>query len=532
MKVEPNHEAGMNIPSFGQQNISPSTLPIQGELVYYAMFGQKREDGVQTSPADGSSSNEPASYSNTQPKFEIKNNLTALALNCSHAAANAMNKLSIPQLESWYQRVSMLVQKSPPEPHGDSTQLNNGTHEYSVPSPEFMYQFRGHSDLYVGWEDKVRPDQIYIDRWEHKVLPRLWTDIREFEKKMRRSSRIVRGRPGLSISPELRMSGRVEASHKVKLLPRIWILYGHERWRRSVLKFVSELEWLSLEGFGEVEVHLGSVKLSALESSSALPGLDFNEDHMYCLDDQTTLYLHVEQPQGDSACGLVCCATVFRGGAIMSQRLSRIGGILRVNNELFGVTTAHGMLEWFVDALLDSETDAEISDDESLDYPLPSDDEDEGVPSTQFRIMDTAIENAIDINRVRQWSRVSVGLTSFLQTSYYCLPGMNPMIQQTGLEDARDHIASREAALCSDFSLWGLQHAEELHNSYTTKDGQMTVDALASGQDAPEGPVQLLLGIAGISQGFLLPGTMFFLVHGTQFKTRKIRTTKPLGMVS
>src|SRR5688500_12947687 len=86
----------------------------------------------------------------------------------------------------------------------------------------------------------ARTRSILTDR-EHEVLPRLWTDIREFEKKMRRSSRTLRGRPGLSISPELRMSGQVAAATKtVKLLPRIWILYGHERWRKSVQKFVRE----------------------------------------------------------------------------------------------------------------------------------------------------------------------------------------------------------------------------------------------------------------------------------------------------
>lgn len=148
---------------------------------------------------------------------------------------------------------------------------------------------------------------------------------------------------------------------------------------------MNELEWLSIEGFGEVEVHLGGARLSALESSSVLPGLCFNEDYVHYLDDETKLYLHVEQTKGPSACGLVCCATVFRGGAMMSQRLSRTGRILRVNNKLFGVTTAHGMLDWFIDALLTRKVAGETFDDELLDSPPPSDDEDEGVPSDRDR---------------------------------------------------------------------------------------------------------------------------------------------------
>ncbi|KAI1070373.1 hypothetical protein LB507_010356 [Fusarium sp. FIESC RH6] len=501
------------------------------------MFGQIREDEVQTSPADKPCSNELVSYSSTRPEIGIKGNFITLALNCTHAAATVMNKLSIPQPEALHQRMNKLFETSPPARPDDPTPLCAETHEYSVPSPDFMYQFRGSSDLYVGLEDKVRPDQIHIDRWEQQVRPRLCTDIKEFEKKMR-SSRTFRSRGGLSISPELRMSGRVEASNKVKLSPCIWILYGHERWRKSVQKFVNELEWLFLEGFGEAEVHFGGPRLSALMSSSGVLGLDFDADHMYHLDGNTRLYLHVEEPQGVSACGLICCATIMRDGNITSQRLSRIGGILRVNGKGFGVTTAHGMLEWFVNDDVDSQAGDISSDDESLDCSLSSDEEDEGAISERYRKEGTRTgprlhepDTATSINRVHRWTQVSaLGLTSFLQTRYFLSSEMGVMIQQELLPNPQVHGLSDEAALGSDFSLWGVQHTETLQNAYTTENShKITIDAL--GHNVPEGPVQLLLGNDDLRQGFLLPGTMSFFIHGTQFKTRKIRITQPLGTV-
>ncbi|KAJ4128919.1 hypothetical protein NW768_007443 [Fusarium equiseti] len=499
------------------------------------MLEQIREDEMQASPADGPCSNELIRYSGTQPKIGIKGNLTTLALNCTRAAATVMDKLSIPQLEALHQKMNSLIQESPPGQPEDPTPLCTETHEYNVPSPEFMYQFRGSSGLYVGLEDKVRPDQIRVDRWEQQVRPRLCTDIKEFEKKMR-SSRTFRGRGGLSISPELRMSGHVEPSNKVKLSPRIWILYGHERWRKSVQKFVKELEWLSLEDFGEVEVHFGGPRLSALESSSMVLGLDFDTDHVHHLDDKTTLYLHVEEPQGVSACGLACCATIMRGGNIMSQRVSRIGGILCVNGKRFGVTTAHGMLEWFVDDYLNSQVGDVSSDDESLEFQLSSDEEDEGNISATYRKKSTGTgmrfhepDEATDTNGIHRWSPVSkLGLTSYLQTRYLLPPEKGVIFQREIPEDPQGHEPSHRAALSSDFSLWGFQNTETLQNAYMKKDGQIvTINAL--GYNATEGPVQLLLGTDGLRQGILLPGTMSFFISGTQFKTRKIRITEPLG---
>ncbi|KAJ4007664.1 hypothetical protein NW752_010332 [Fusarium irregulare] len=496
------------------------------------MLGQIRQDEIQFSAADGPFFNELVSYSDNRPKIGVKNRLLELAWKCSHAAATAMGKLSMTQPESLIQNMNNRVQKIPPEQHEDPTPLCAGTHEYTVPSPEFMYQFRGSPALYVGFEDKVRPDRIQVDRWEKQVLPRLLTDIKEFEKKMRRSSKTRRSRHRLSIAPELRMSGYViEATNKVKLLPRIWILYGHDTWRKSVQKFVKELEWLSLEGFGEVEVHPGGPKLSALESSSMILGLDFNEDHMYYLDQRTTLYLHVEQTEGDSACGLVCCATVMRDGAVMSQRLSRIGGILHVNDKPFGVTTAHGMLEWFVDACLEGQDDDEPSDDEPLNSPIASDAEEDEAMSAPDQNESTVADGTKYTNRVRQWSQVSaLGLTAFLQTSYHLSPDISPIIQRRSLEHVRGHRLSQDETVCPDFSLWGFQDSETLENAYTMGNGKKVfIDAPASCYDAPEGPVQLLLGNDSPVPGFLLPGTRSFFVHGSQFKTRKIRTTHPLG---
>jgi hypothetical protein len=58
-------------------------------------------------------------------------------------------------------------------------------HVYHIASPDFMYQFKGASGLFIGYEDKVRPPPEIANRWQSRIAPRLWTDLREFQNKMR-----------------------------------------------------------------------------------------------------------------------------------------------------------------------------------------------------------------------------------------------------------------------------------------------------------------------------------------------------------
>lgn len=124
----------MSIVYPGQHNILPITLYYQEVLCPSAMFGEIREDEMQTSPPDGPCSNELTSYKSPQPGLGIKNNLVGLVLNCGHAAATIMDKLSITQPASWHQKMNNRIQKPSPEPHEDPTPLDSEAHEYSVPS--------------------------------------------------------------------------------------------------------------------------------------------------------------------------------------------------------------------------------------------------------------------------------------------------------------------------------------------------------------------------------------------------------------
>ncbi|KAF4951251.1 hypothetical protein FSARC_12978 [Fusarium sarcochroum] len=258
------------------------------------------------------------------------------------------------------------------------TPTDTGAFVCDTPSPELMYRFKGVSCLYVGFEDKVRPLPAQLEKWQKRIKPRLLTDIQEFENKMKTTKGARGVKPGLS--PELRMSGYyVMGTGKVTLMPRIWILYDQEKWKKRVQAFVRDLEWLECEDLGDVEVRKGCPMLATVGTWPFINGLDLDESRAFRLANGMALYLQVEKPQKPSACGLVCCATLTRNGAVTNQRLSRIGGLICVNDETFGITAAHGMLEWLHASGFQ---DISSSDDPSDKESMCSDDTESEAPST------------------------------------------------------------------------------------------------------------------------------------------------------
>ncbi|KAI8716026.1 hypothetical protein NCS52_01112100 [Fusarium sp. LHS14.1] len=402
-----------------------------------------------------------------------------------------------------------------------------------------------------------------------------------------RKTRKGRG-AGPGLSPELRMSGyAVMETKKVTLLPRIWILYDHQKWKKSIQAFVKELEWLECEGFGGIEIRKGCPMLAAMETFPLIDGLDLDESHAFRLKDDMALHLHVEQPQEPSACGLICCATLTKNGAVAGQRLSRIGGLISVNNKTSGITTAHGMLEWFWSPdFQDLGSDDEYSAIESVCPLLSSDDEESDSSSipdptagfygdhneTPEEQRWTEPLGKMDPHRILAWNRVqTVGLTSFLGTH---APDLNSLIQEiiwpspsskghrgdqntdgvmahsilrfqyagqttelceaaqneVSVDDPADVTFLHAPSAGSDFSLWDIPDIEKLHNEFTASDlTTIKIDAVSPLNELSDGPVKLLLGTDLVLDGSLLPETMSFSVYGVQFETRKIRTSAPLA---
>lgn len=430
----------------------------------------------------------------------------------------------------------------------EATSASKGTLEGSVtlpiPSEGKMYRFIRAPGLYIGMEDQVRPSLRQEEKWESEIKPRFWTDVLEFQRKIRKSKMGNRYPP--AISPELRMSGYAESptSTHVTLLPRIWVLYDHDRWRKEIKKFVDELEWLRQEGFGPVEIRKGCPALATLRPPLVIEGLPMSPGRGFQLPGGAYLYLHVEARQKPSAIGLLCCATVTREGSVCAQRFSKIGGMLAIDRQRqLAITTAHGMVELLWNEILElqekpeSEAGTDEDDDSresspSDDYYYESDDSSGFPPAAWDETSWPIIASSLNPQEVHEWEPVEIlGVTSFLGTEI-----LDPEQASFDIFGGRSQV--EEELESTDFSLWGVSRAGRLKNEYLTKNGHLhRVSSIAGSpcSDIPDWSAtqerDLLLGPDETLKVQLLQGTSQFMVRGVRFTCQKIRTDAPLGML-
>jgi hypothetical protein len=213
------------------------------------------------------------------------------------------------------------------------------------------------------------------------------------------------------------MAGRKsEPSDTVALRPCVVISCPNKKAFRTLHMRLNEMEWTRI-GDGEffksdslstVQVYYGGARLAAFGSPEVdIPNLNESQVPLYfqtpdksdLSEADLKLHIHVESPNPlfdvPHRCGLICCATITRGGATVHQAISRFGGLLFINNTLLkqqfpvGVTTAHGMIEY----LFQQQT--EVDDDGS-----DSDDRDE-----EFRTRSPATDllGYVDVAKIRSW---------------------------------------------------------------------------------------------------------------------------------
>lgn len=406
----------------------------------------------------------------------------------------------------------------------------------SIEETDKIYAFKGAPGLYVAFEDLIRPPAELLQRWERVTEARFWTDAREFQNKILKTKTGRRHPPGMSL--ELRMSGYASSprSTHVQLVPRIWVLYDHDRWAREIKKFVRESEWLQREGFGEVEVRKGSPRLATFEAPIFLEELNMDPESGFPIGNNSLLYLHVEHRPGTSAVGLLCCATIMKDGFIRGQRVSRLGGLVAFNHGTtsLAITTAHGMLELAWDTVFDDTSDpddvsevGECSPDAGYESDGSSDIDD----TTWSDALPTQM-STFNMEEVRDWDSVEIlGVTSFLGNSSVDLSSIASTRQPLALEHPPDNGLRED----TDFSLWRIARSTVMKNKYRcpVSDKQVLIrDTLSfrfHRHDLKR--VSILLGPEHVVEAHMIPGVSHFMVHGKQFTTRKIRMDAPLGML-
>lgn len=428
---------------------------------------------------------------------------------------------------------------------------------------EYMYPFKNAPGLFVGLCHKFKPPSYQWTHWQREVEPRLWLDVQYFQKRHKRVKNGCVETPEVAI--EFRMSGYASADgNQVTLKPRIWILYDHKRWEKKILKFVEELEWLTGEGFGKPEVHRGCPRLASLDIS--LETLQISSQEGYSLAEDVELFVHVEDPISTSACGLLCCATFMKNGDVQSQHVSRLGGLMSLDEKISSITTAHGFLkEIFQRSRSNFESWETLSEDcctekmSTSDSSLGSCSDSDGMESDEDIEGSQDIRNPIcatfdqsigivDSETLAAISWVQLPIWSIRETSFLGASGrtMQDCIQAIKTMNSQDKFSktcgSKRPQLLStspaarDFCFVPQSEAKRLHNHYEmegpkSSPKKMVVSRFAKPEELSGGLVSLLLRPGTSTRGVLLPpgDGIFFGLYGVLIRVSKIVIDAPLG---
>ena len=181
------------------------------------------------------------------------------------------------------------------------------------------------------------------------------------------------------------MAGRRKTG-ETTVLVKPCVVISCPSWKafRALEKRICETEWVRIGSdteyfksdiYSTVQVYYGGARLAT--SSPAQINIPNLRDSEVTFEGYPhKLHVHIEVPRWTSnvrsVCGVVCCATITMDDAIVSQRISRVGGVLSMmfqdgHRELPLMTTGHGMLE---DILWPQTEDGDdTSEDDHSDTP-------------------------------------------------------------------------------------------------------------------------------------------------------------------
>ncbi|KAI0818373.1 hypothetical protein GGR55DRAFT_72851 [Xylaria sp. FL0064] len=342
------------------------------------------------------------------------------------------------------------------------------------------------------------------------------------EKKHKRAMKKHRvALTGQAFTIELRLSGNVDANEDIELRPTIWVLCASEFYKMLVEEALSQcqLSWAIDENIEVVNGLVFNKSRERVENLDFSKGLRFAESYR--------LHIHIEEAREDnSACGLLTCATITKDGCIIDQCVSRIGGLLLLNQEVVcASSTAHGILDMLMSsgacsAMRGLSTSRDLSDSDT-ESEIDSDSEDDGESIISADDLDrdnTELPGSSITSGISHWNVVpKVIILDFLQP-------LEPTLNW--LRAARTELRAHDFALF-DF---GREPFKTLSNSYeyklvkhiiTTTDDSQNVDS--------RNEIIVLLGHKNFARGRMLPGISSIYMAGAEFSTRRVLLDDPLA---
>jgi tetratricopeptide (TPR) repeat protein len=387
-----------------------------------------------------------------------------------------------------------------------------------------VYLLPGTKDLYIG---KMQVSATLADmdsEWHASVRRRLLKDLESVVQNLDGSLKVK----DTFTESELRMTGKKKAdSASVDLQPTILIRCGSKECRKAIEKKVKKLAYLRIFSEDRIRVVLNAPR----QASSRLQTL---QDIARTSPDQNfDLSYHVDTPDG-SACGMRLSTSVANS---TYSRTCTIGGLIRVGEIVYGLTTAHSVVS------LDVEYDSD-----SVDASDSDSDSDMG----SFLSFETEQPTSAELSPVR--SSPNAALPGETATTPHSVRPFRTAPRYT-MSWTPDHVPSTRSvelgpysygtrrhpyspnngAAASDFALIKLpvdyRALPNIYDLQKTSAGTCTITSYGKLEsDEQSDAIWILCSRTDIRSGQLLPGEHAFLSRNAIYSTKKVELEKPLGM--
>ncbi|KAI0970243.1 hypothetical protein F4678DRAFT_134265 [Xylaria arbuscula] len=354
---------------------------------------------------------------------------------------------------------------------------------------------------------------------------------RKYKRAMRKNRVALTGQ---AFTIELRFSGKIEANEEdIALRPTIWVICASELYKRLVEEALSQcqLSWA-------LDEHIEVVKgLNFNKRRERVENLDLSDGLRFA--DSYRLHIHTEAAGKDgSACGLITCATLTKGGSIIDQCISRIGGLLLLDHEVVcASSTAHGILDMLMSAgiypaeegdldssrdIPDTDTENQAENDSSVGTDSESDDE-SIISARDPDCDDRELLKDTITSSITHWNVVpNVIIFDFLRTA---MPNQNKC--WTLGAEVRAHDFALFEIGCDPFQKLSNSYESELvRHTIKTEDTQDN-DGLRYSAGLQD--VMILLGHNTFARGRMLPGISNIYMGEIEFSTSRILLDTPLA---
>lgn len=358
--------------------------------------------------------------------------------------------------------------------------------------------------IYIGKLKDIQPPPSMENDWINSIRVQLLGDLRVVIQSLPRSL----SRDETIVEPELCMAGTADNDFStVELKPTVWIRCGSKRCQKAVAQAVEDLIYLHTFAKGRIQVHR-----RAPSFATGIPE-NVSTDFQLLPAVQETPTVHLLSPSTNSAIGTKVRFTLGWNG-LVRERMSTIGGLIRVDGQVYGLTTAHAAAELHYASLeedlsTDYESDEEFTSDSGLGVEAPL------FASAMTDFSGISTTNNTTVN----WLEARLGPCSYAG--------------KTNLTEMSNAFTVSEG---SDFAL--IELCEEHHQLVNTYEQRMPAESRTShpvgirklASNLQSGPVSILCSPTDVRAAHLLDEDCLFLDRTTVFHTKKIQTDGPLGM--